>query len=78
MFEVDDLSYASPATISRCGMVYMDPVQLGWRPYVERWKHDLPSNVGDHIILYLFDYIRLVYCILLYIMVKLSLLNGIP
>ncbi|KAL5256854.1 hypothetical protein ACHWQZ_G011949 [Mnemiopsis leidyi] len=47
LFEVDDLSYASPATISRCGMVYMDPVELGWRPFVERWKHDLPSNLPE-------------------------------
>ena len=46
MFEVDDLAFASPATISRCGMVYMDPVQLGWRPIVERWKQDLPANVS--------------------------------
>ena len=29
MMEVDDLSQASPATISRCGMVLLEPKQLG-------------------------------------------------
>ncbi|XP_069879248.1 LOW QUALITY PROTEIN: dynein axonemal heavy chain 14 [Dipodomys merriami] len=37
IFEVDTLSKASPATISRCAMVYMDPVDLGWEPYVQTW-----------------------------------------
>ncbi|KAM5238846.1 dynein axonemal heavy chain 14 [Ctenodactylus gundi] len=37
IFEVDSLSQASPATISRCAMVYMDPVDLGWEPYVKSW-----------------------------------------
>ncbi len=37
LFEVGDLQYASPATVSRCGMVWVDPKNLGYRPYFETW-----------------------------------------
>ncbi|XP_041352994.1 dynein heavy chain 6, axonemal-like isoform X2 [Gigantopelta aegis] len=47
IFEVDNLSQASPATISRCAMVYMDPVDLGWRPSVKTWLQHLPRDLPD-------------------------------
>ena len=42
--ETFDLQYASPATISRCGMVWADPKNLGYRPFFERW---LRKRCGD-------------------------------
>ena len=40
LFEVFDLQYASPATISRCGMVYVDPKNLGYSPYYHWWLNN--------------------------------------
>ncbi|XP_025020180.1 dynein heavy chain 10, axonemal, partial [Python bivittatus] len=37
LFEVGDLQYASPATVSRCGMVFVDPKNLKYRPYWDKW-----------------------------------------
>ena len=40
IMETFDLQHASPATISRCGMVWVDPKNLGYKPFFEKWVND--------------------------------------
>ncbi|XP_007435709.1 dynein heavy chain 14, axonemal, partial [Python bivittatus] len=53
IFEVDSVSQASPATISRCAMVYVDPTDLGWEPYVKTWLETISEIIPENSIEYL-------------------------
>ena len=44
LFEVADLKYASPATVSRCGMVYVDPKNLGYKPFLTMWNRGVNAK----------------------------------
>ena len=43
-FEVEDLRNASPATVSRAGIIYVSEADLGWKPYIKTW---LASRAKD-------------------------------
>lgn len=47
LFEVEDLSQASPATVSRAGMIYLNVEDLGWQPFIHSW---LKSNFKYNLI----------------------------
>ena len=44
MFEVETLVNASPATVSRAGIIYVSDTDLDWSPTVEGWIRRQPSN----------------------------------
>jgi len=58
IFEVEDLSVASPATVSRCGMIYVEPAYLlpdrtkptetTATPLIKSWLQGLKNPVDKH------------------------------
>lgn len=37
IFEIGDLKYATPATVSRAGILYLNTTDVGWNPFVQSW-----------------------------------------
>ena len=60
LFEVEDLSVASPATVSRAGMIYFDSCDLGWEPFVTSWLEKQYGNSPEDLVFHkdLFEKVR--------------------
>jgi dynein heavy chain len=47
IFEVEDLLVASPATVSRVGVVYMEPNAFGLQPLIDTFMEKMPPNLME-------------------------------
>lgn len=54
VFEIAHLKYATPATVSRAGILYIDKTDIGWQPYVSSWIDKRPTGERAHMTI-LFD-----------------------
>ncbi|XP_075314376.1 dynein axonemal heavy chain 9 [Odontesthes bonariensis] len=54
VFEISHLRTATPATVSRAGILYINPADLGWNPQVSSWidKRDVQSEKANLTILF--------------------------
>ena len=41
IFEISHLRNASPATVSRAGVIFLNEYDIGWRPYVQTWIEEI-------------------------------------
>ncbi|KAK3590847.1 hypothetical protein CHS0354_024585 [Potamilus streckersoni] len=54
LFEISHLRTATPATVSRAGILYINPGDLGWNPYVQSWidTREVQSERANLLILF--------------------------
>ncbi|PSN46658.1 Dynein beta chain [Blattella germanica] len=54
LFEISNLRTATPATVSRAGILYINPQDLGWNPYVTCWieSREIPSEKSNLVMLF--------------------------
>ncbi|NXF13134.1 DYH17 protein, partial [Smithornis capensis] len=55
IFEISHLRTATPATVSRAGILYINPTDLGWNPIVTSWIETRTVKSEKGILMMLFD-----------------------
>lgn len=49
VFEINSLMNATPATVSRAGILYINETDIGWRPFVETWIQRLDGETTSSV-----------------------------
>ena len=44
VFEINSLANATPATVSRAGILFINETDIGWRPFVETWMSTIAED----------------------------------
>ena len=55
VFEINSLKNATPATVSRAGILFINETDVGWRPIVETWVQSREDDVERNHLPALFD-----------------------
>ena len=55
LFEISNLRTATPATVSRAGILYVNPEDLGWNPHVTSWIETRENSTEKANLTILFD-----------------------
>ncbi|XP_067572638.1 dynein axonemal heavy chain 9 [Pseudorca crassidens] len=55
LFEISHLRMATPATVSRAGILYINPADLGWNPPVSSWIDKRETQTERANLTFLFD-----------------------
>uniref|UniRef100_A0A7S3YCK6 Uncharacterized protein n=1 Tax=Lotharella globosa TaxID=91324 RepID=A0A7S3YCK6_9EUKA len=49
LFEVANLNHATPATVSRAGILYVNPGDVGAKPFLDSWLHSQKFGEGEDV-----------------------------
>ena len=55
VFEISSLKNATPATVSRAGILYINETDIGWRPFMETWVQKRSCATEKNFLPALFD-----------------------
>uniref|UniRef100_A0A3P8WNT4 AAA+ ATPase domain-containing protein n=1 Tax=Cynoglossus semilaevis TaxID=244447 RepID=A0A3P8WNT4_CYNSE len=79
VFEAHNIDNASPATVSRNGMVFMSSSVLGWIPILQAWLQKLPEQQAEGLLEFVFTAVcpkmQVLEC--MYIRQTIDLLQGL-